>query len=188
MRKSLFIVLACLSLTGCVTTAVVAGASSVASSVIYDKRGLSKMRQDAMIERRFYNVLDQQEDLNDSKIELKVVNSNILLVGYVGTQEQKNAAFNIAKSLNNVNKVYNQIRVGKPSSALDEAKDLWLAGRIKAALIEKKGLHSGQISVVVHDSNVYLLGLLKNEKQAVATDVVRKISGVKKVVTLFENA
>lgn len=188
MRKLLYLVLASTCLSGCVTTAVVAGASSVASTVIYDKRGLKKIRQDAMIERNFYNILDQQDDLESSNIEVKSVNNNVLLVGYVASNKQKDMAYNIAKSLTNVHKVYDQLRVGHPSSAFDEAKDLWLSGRIKAALIKKKGIHSGQVTVVVHDSTAYLLGILPNSNQAVAADVVRQISGINKVVTLFENS
>ncbi len=187
MRKITCIILSSALLSGCVATAVVAGASSIASSVIFDKRGIGKIRQDAMIERNFYNVLDEQEEFENSNIVLKSINRNVLLVGYVESVTQKNIAFNVAKSISNVGNVYNQLRVGKPSSAFDEAKDLWLAGRVKTALIKKKGLHSGQISIIVHDSNLYLMGIVPNKKQAIATDVGRKVPGVKKVVTLFEN-
>lgn len=188
MRKLTCILLSSFLLSGCVATAVVAGASSIASSVIYDKRGLNTIREDALIERKFYNVLDEQEEFDNSHIMIKAINRNVLLVGYVENNAQKNKAFNVAKSITKVNNVYNQLRVGKPSSAFDEAKDLWLAGRVKAELIKKKGLHSGQISILVHDSNLYLMGIVPNNKQAIATDVARKVSGVKKVITLFENA
>lgn len=187
MRKVAGLVLGSLLLSGCVTTAVVAGASSIASSVIYDKRGLSNIREDALIERNFYNTLDEQDEFENSNIIIKSMNKNVLLVGYVENTAQKNKAFNIAKTVKLVNNVYNQIRVGKPSSAFDEARDIWLSGRVKAALIKKKGLHSGQISIVVHDSNLYLLGIVPNNKQAIATDVGRSIPGIKRVITLFEN-
>lgn len=188
MRKLSCLILSSMLLSGCVATAVVAGASSFANSVIYDKRGLSTMREDSLIERNFYNVLDEQEEFDHSNIVITSINRNVLLVGYVENNTQKNKAFNVAKSINHVNNVYNQLRIGKPSSAFDEARDLWLAGRVKAALIKKKGLHSGQISIVVHDSNLYLLGIVPNSKQAIATDVGRKVPGIKKVITLFENS
>ena len=97
MKKLLTLALGCSLLSGCVTTAVVAGASSIASSVIYDKRGISNIRQDALIERNFYNTLDEQDEFDNSNIIIKCINKNALLVGYVENIAQKHKAFNIAK-------------------------------------------------------------------------------------------
>lgn len=187
MRKVICSILCITMLSGCVATAMVAGASSIAGSVVYDKRSISKIRQDAIIEREFYNIIDQQDEFENASISIKSINNNALLVGYVENEHQKDLALNVLKTIKNVKKSYNQIRVGKPESALDEANDIWLSGRVKAALLQKKGLHYSQISAMVRGGNVYLMGIVPNEKQAIATDIARSITGVKKVITLFEN-
>lgn len=188
MRKICYLIASSVLLSGCVTGAVVAGASSIAGKVIYDKRSIYSQRQDAIIERNFYNLLDQQENLENTSIVIKSINRNVLLVGYAENAHQKDLAFNVAKSVDNTNKVYNQIRIGKPSTAYDEAKDLWLTGRVNAALLKKKGIHIGQITIVVHNGTLYMLGIVPNASQAIATDVARQVPGIKKVITLFENA
>ena len=53
-------------------------------------------------------------------------------------------------------------------------------------LLTTAHLRTTQIKVVTEDSTVYLLGLVKKPQAAQAASVTRQVSGVKKVVKLFE--
>ena len=54
-------------------------------------------------------------------------------------------------------------------------------------MLAKKDLHSTQIKVVTENSVVYLMGMLTPQQAELATDVARRIDGVREVVKVFEN-
>ena len=61
-----------------------------------------------------------------------------------------------------------------------------LTSKAKARLIATKDLDSSQIKIVTEDSTIYLLGLVKKNEADIATEAVRQVGGVRRVVKLFE--
>lgn len=176
-----------LLLNGCVTTAVVAGASALTASAFYDQRSFKTMAQDRTINRHIKKALAANAKMAKVNVDVYTLNHNTLLVGQVKQPEQRAWIYQLAKKTPKVKRVYNQIVVGELEGAITQAKDMWLAGHARAALLQKKGLRSAQVKPVVSNGVVYLMGIMPNRQQALATDAVRKVPGVKKVVTLFEN-
>ena len=174
-------------LSGCVATAVVAGASALGASALYDPRSFKTMGEDSKITTALADQIATNPKLHNTHEQIKTINHNTLLIGQVTQPEQRILIYKIAKKIPHVKRVYNQLEVGPAATEISKAKDLWIEGRARAALLEKKGLRSAQVKPVVNNGIIYLMGILPNHQQALATDVVRKIAGVKKVVTLFEN-
>ncbi len=184
------IILTCLSLAllnGCMTTAVVAGASALTATALYDQRSFKTMSQDHTTTTFINEKVAENETLQSTDVSVKTINHNTLLVGRVRTPEQRVRIYKIAQSAPHVRRIYNKLTVTQKDSAIDGAKDVWLAGHVQTALLQKKGLRSAQVTPIVNHGVVYLMGILPNAQQALATDAVRKVPGVKKVVTLFEN-
>jgi osmotically-inducible protein OsmY len=53
-------------------------------------------------------------------------------------------------------------------------------------MLAKKGLGSGSIKIVTENGVVYLMGVVTPDQANLAVEVARQVSGVKKVVKVFQ--
>ena len=110
----------------------------------------------------------------------------MLLVGQATESTYSNQLEQQVRELKNVNTVYNQIQI-RPLPQLGEvSKDSWLTTKVKAQLIGSKQLRDATIKVITEGQEVFLLGYVSREQGNVAADIARNVSGVKKVVKVFE--
>jgi len=175
-----------LLLSGCVTTAVVAGATA-GGAVIYDQRTVTTQVKDQ--EHRFTvlrNISRIPELKSNSHISASVFNNVLLLTGETTHDEYRTLAVKAARDATNFKRIYNRIEIAQPAQWSQIGDDAWLTTKIKAAMISEKGLHSSQIKVVTEDHTVYLMGVVSKHQASLATNVTRQIPGVQRVVKLFE--
>lgn len=74
----------------------------------------------------------------------------------------------------------------RPASLLARSNDSLLTTKIKTQMIADSSVPSARIKVVTENGIVYLLGLVTREEANAATRVVQSVSGVQKVIRLFE--
>ena len=110
----------------------------------------------------------------------------LLLTGDVPTDEAKNQATAMARGVENVKQVVNQLTVGPIASLGVRSNDTWLTSKVKTALINTKYVPSGTIAVTTDHSVVYLMGKLTQAEGDYAANAAADVSGVAKVVKLFE--
>jgi osmotically-inducible protein OsmY len=65
-------------------------------------------------------------------------------------------------------------------------KDTSLTARVKAGLVRERNVSANAIKVVTERSTVYLMGLVTHEEGERAAIISSRVSGVTRVVTLFE--
>jgi osmotically-inducible protein OsmY len=111
----------------------------------------------------------------------------VLLSGEARTQADKDQAEKLAQSQENVQSVVNDLAVAMPSSLTQRSKDLVITGQVKAAFIDAKDLQVNAFKVVTESGKVYLMGRVTSREAKRATDIVRGISGVTKVVRVFDD-
>lgn len=174
------------SLQACAPLVFVAGAT-VGGAVIYDQRSFKQILTDETISQQI------REHLNDdfvlmhkAHIAVATFNGIVLLTGQAATPELRRRAYSIARRVKHVRRIYNQITLEAPTPPTTRTDDSWITAKVKTALLEKKGLHSTQIKVVTENGVVYLMGLTSMKQGRLAADAARRISGVIKVVKLFE--
>nr|VFK10724.1 MAG: Osmotically-inducible protein OsmY, contains BON domain [Candidatus Kentron sp. LPFa] len=175
-----------LSLQGCaVVTAVGAGTSGVA--VIHDRRTPGTLIDDQIIEVKAVSRLHADEDLSEqSHIDVTCFNSIVLLSGEAPSDSLRNRAEEIVKAIPKVKAVHNEIAVVAPSSALSRSGDTWITGKVKTNLIANEDVDATRIKVVTERGIVYLMGLVTPEEANIATEIVRRVGGVQRVIRLFE--
>jgi len=175
-----------LLLSGCVPVALVAGATA-GGAVIYDNRSMTQMNTDHDITQQATERLNNNEAIK-SKCHIAVATYNgiVLLVGQAPTPELRTIAYNAIKNVPNIVRVYNEISVAGPTSVMQRTSDSWITTKVKSAMLAQKGLHSTEIKVVTEDGVVYLMGKITRKQASIASDVSRRISGVQRVVTVFE--
>lgn len=180
---------ACLSicLCACAPLVFVAGAA-IGGSIIYDHRSLSTINHDATIANQITsNINDQPEDVRkECNITVNVFNGVVLLTGQVPSEALSMDFTNDAKQLKHVRRVYNRMTVQPVLNVALRTDDVWLLGKIRTSLLLKKDLRSTQISVVVENKIAYLMGVVTRKQADLAVQATRQVSGVRKVVTLFE--
>jgi osmotically-inducible protein OsmY len=185
-RLSLLALTLCLGISGCSS---VINASREAP--IDDDRGTrtfgSKI-DDSLIETKVaVNIAKANPDLdNNSHIVVTSFNGVVLLAGQTPRADLKQLAEQTASQVQKVKKVNNELQVIAPSSMLARSNDAWLTSKIKTEMLTDSAIPGSRIKVVTENGIVYLLGLLTQAEATRATNLVQGVSGVQKIVKLFE--
>jgi len=175
-----------LSLQGC-GVVVVAGAGTGGASIIHDRRTAGTLVDDEIIELKALGELHADKDLwNQSHINVTSFNNITLLSGETPDDFLRNRATEIIKRIPKVKTVHNEIAVVAPSSALSRSGDTWITGKIKTSLLADERIDATRIKVVTERGIVYLMGLVTMQEANIATDIVRRVGGVQRVIRLFE--
>lgn len=186
MKKIIAILLLLIPLSGCIPAAVVAGAT-VGGAIVYDKRSFKTILQDRHSAQTAQNIINSDPLLKKrTHISVAVFDHIALMVGQAQTPELRQRAYQLVKNVKHIQKVYNEVRIEGSISTLEATNDAWLTTKVKSAMLAAKGLHSTQIKVVTENAVVYLMGMVSHEQGALAANVVRRVNGVRKVVTVFQ--
>lgn len=186
MKKLLFILAFPLFLQGCVF-AVGAAAGAAGAVVVYDHRSVAVALQDQkIVNEAAVKLRSSSELMNNSHINIACFNQVVLLSGEASTPELRQQAETLVKSVPNIKRIYNEITIQGPTSSLTRASDSWITTKIKTQMLATKDLKSGTIKVVTENGTVYLLGVVKREQADIAVDIARQVSGVQKVVKIFQ--
>jgi osmotically-inducible protein OsmY len=185
-KVALFLLSSLLLLSGCIPVAVVAGATA-GGAIVYDNRSLSQMNTDNSIIQKAMNRLNANAALKEKcHLSVSAYNGIVLLVGQTPTPELRETAYNLIKDVPGIARIYNEISIAGPTSFIQRTNDSWITTKIKSAMLAQTGLHSTEIKVVTEDGIVYLMGRITHRQAKLATNVARRVSGVEKVVKVFE--
>ncbi len=171
------------SLSACAP--LIVGGAVVSGVVATDRRTTGTQVEDESIEIKVVSAV--RREMGD-RIHLNVTSFNrqVLLTGEVRTAADKERAEKLAQSQENVKSVVNDLAVMDISSLTQRSKDVVLTGRVKAAFVDAKDLQVNAIKVVTERGIVYLMGRVTSREAKRATDIARTMSGVTKVVRVFE--
>lgn len=176
----------CLALSGCSSVL-----TATRDKPIDDDRGtrtLGSKIDDSLIETKVaVNVAKASPDLDQgSHIVVTSYNGVVLLAGQTPRADLKAMAEQAAASVQRVKKVENELQVIQPSSLLARSNDAVLTTKIKTQMFADNTIPGSRIKVVTENGIVYLLGLVTQQEATRATNLVQGVSGVQKIVKLFE--
>jgi osmotically-inducible protein OsmY len=172
------------SLSACAPL-VVGGAMVGGALVAADRRTTGTQVEDQGIELKAATRIREAMG-SRTRINVQSHNRVLLISGEVRNDEDKAEAERIATQVENVQRVVNEIQVGFLASLTQRSNDLVLAGKVKATLIDARDLQSNAFNVVVERGEVYLMGIVTEREANRATELVRGIPGVAKVVRVME--
>ena len=176
--------LAVLMLEGCVEAVIVGGAATGAF-VAADRRQPEIVAGD---ERVGLTALSRVSDRFGDKVHLNVTsyNYNVLLTGEVPDAQTKADIEKIVMQIPQVKGVVNELQVAGLSTLSSRGNDTYLTGRVKGAFVTQNKFPANHVKVVTESAVVYLLGLVTRQEADDASAIARSISGVNKVVRVFE--
>lgn len=185
---SLFtICIALLILQGC-AAAVVGGAAATAA-VAHDRRTAGTIVEDQSIELKAYDLMSKDPGFKQqSSIHVTSYNMVVLLTGQAADEGLRSKAEQIVSSIDRVRRVVNEIEIGSTSTLVESSRDAALTTEVKLKLTKIKltDFDPLRVKVVTERGAVFLMGLITKKEADAVTDVVRHISGVRRVVRVFE--
>ena len=186
MYKFILAILFCFGLSACVPALVVGGAAA-GGAVIYNKRSFKTMLHDRSISSSSsYQIRNDPELVGQTRISIATYNGIVLMFGNAQTQAAKDRAQAIVAAQPYVRRVYDEVIVGPSPNRRTRAHSAIITSQVRASMLTTPGLRSTQIKVVTDNKVVYLMGWVSHSQARMAADVARRVSGVRKVVKVFE--
>jgi len=184
MRKiiGLLIVVALPLLNGCAAVAV--GGAATGAVMADDRRTVGTITEDQGIEIKASNRIDGK--FGNAHISATSYNRMLLLTGEVSDAAAKSEIEKIARAVENVRGVYNEIQIAGNSSLSARANDAYLTSKVKARFLDAQKFDVVHVKVVTEANTVYLMGLVTRQEATDATEIARTTSGVQRVVRVFE--
>lgn len=180
---SLMAVLLAVSLSGCAQLAV--KAVSTGAMVAIDRRTAGAQLEDETIQFRANNALSEAVGPS-ANISVTSYNRQVLLTGEVPEAASKQKAELVASQIENVRRVFNELGVMNASTLPQRGFDAYLTGRVRASLFDARDLTVTAFRVVTERGTVYLMGRVTRREADRATELVRQVGGVRRVVRLLE--
>jgi hyperosmotically inducible protein len=168
-------------ISGC-GAAVVGGAAYGGYKGATDKRSIGTMVDDSVISTTVKTKMIADEFVKARHIDVDVLNGVVYLIGVVESSSQKRMAADIARGVEGVRRVENQLIVGK-ASAGQFLNDTILTSKIKTELLKAPDVRSTNIDVDTNNNVITLTGIVQSikEKNKVLF-IVQKIGGNRQIV------
>jgi osmotically-inducible protein OsmY len=185
MRYAILLLIAGLPLVQGCAPLVFGGAAATGVIVADDRRTVATITEDQGIELRTSSRIGEGLKGN---IHVNVTSYNrvVLLTGEVPDTRAKSEAERIARGVDNVRNVYNELVVMPVTPLTSRTNDTIITSKVKARFVDGRKFSPVHVKVVTENGVVYLLGLVSKQEATDATDITRTTSGVLKVVRLFE--
>ncbi|WP_354625185.1 BON domain-containing protein [Psychromonas sp. MME2] len=172
-------------LQGCVAGLFVATGTAIA--VESDSRSVNQQIDDKELAMNAAEKV-QQLKIHPDLIRINYIanDGHLLLIGQVNTQENKDAIDKQINTLTNIKGLYNQLQIGSPLGFSQQSKDTWITTKVKTMLAADEEIDPLKIKVITENGEVYLIGQISAEMADNATNITRKVEGVKKVNRIFQ--
>lgn len=175
---------ATLTLSGCAPL-IIGGAAVGAALSVTDRRSSGTQIDDQGIELKSGGRIT--EAIGDrGHVNVTSYNRVALVTGEVPSEADRAKVGEVVARIENVRSVVNELAVMGASSLTARSNDTLLTSKVKAALVDAKDLQANAIKVVTERGNVYLMGRVSEREAGRAADVARSVSGVLKVIRVFE--
>ena len=172
-------------LSGCAGMVVVGAVGGAV--VANDERSVRTQLDDTNADFEISSALSAHDDLkNQTNITGVVMNGSTLMIGQAPNSMLRDKAVRVVKELQFGGKLFNQIRIGNPTSFTTRSNDTWITMKVKARMLNTDDLDVTQVKVITENGEVFLMGLVEKQQATLAIDVARNTSGVRKVINVFE--
>lgn len=173
------------TLTACIPL-IIGGAAATTGMVVVDRRTVGEQVEDKSIELKIGGQI--RGDFGDAvRFTVTAYDGVVLMTGDTISSEFKTKITEIARKVENVKSVSNQIDVVKqlaPFSVV--SNDIWITSKVMTILATTKDIPSRTIVVTTDRSVVYLMGLVTQQEGDLAAKAASQVSGVKRVEKLFQ--
>lgn len=174
----------CAGLAGCAPL-LIGGAMVTGSVAATDRRTVGIQVEDKGIALKALNRIG--DPLGDRvHVNVTAYNRRVLLTGEVPDAATRAQVERLVLGIENIKGVINELEIAGASSFTARSNDSLITTKVKGSLLDTKNLYSRAFKVVTENAKVYLLGRVTQREGDQASEVARGVSGVQKVVKVFE--
>ena len=182
---STILVIATLGLSGCGSFLATMQTETIEDDL--GERTYGQQLDDENIETKaVVNIHASDTDFDDAHLVIISYNGYVLVAGQVQSEALKAKATQVVREIRGVRRIYNELEVSAPSSAMTRTSDTWITGKVKSWLLGSSTIEGGRVKVVTENGVVYLLGLATEAEADRIAASASDTSGVQRVVRLFE--
>ncbi len=189
MKTTIIFIFVHLLLSGCSIIAT-GGAEITGLSLLHERRTSKTLLIDERIEITAGIELNSYENIRKlCHYNVTAYNGKVLVTGEAPTESLRNKIIQIIRKISGVKLVHNELIIAQPSSFVQRSRDTFITTKVKSSLsnvTNLPGFDATRVKVITENGIVYLLGLVHKNEGLVATEITRRVSGVKKVVKIFE--
>jgi len=172
------------ALGGCAPL-LLGGAVVGGSMMAIDRRTSGAQIDDQTIEVK--GIKRVNETIGDrGSVSVTSYNHIVLLTGTVTNEADKTAVERAVGAIESVRSVVNEVAIGTAASFGNRSSDTLVTSKVKASFVDAKDLQVNAFKVVTERGVVYLMGRVTEREANRAADIARGVSGVTKVVKVFE--
>ena len=173
------------AIQGCLGVAATGTAfSGVAAQ---DRRTPGSYIDDELIELTVLAAIGEDAGMaSQTHVNATSFNALVLLTGEAPGESLRDRVTEIARNIASVRAVQNEIALKAPSTLVSRTSDTLLTVKVKLALVQATNVNATQVKVVTERGSVYLMGLLRQDEADRATEIARRVPGVRRVVKVME--
>lgn len=182
--KLIAAILLAMQVAACVP--VIAGGAVAGGVMASDRRTSGIYIEDQAIEVKARRMIIDNIGAANINVSVTSFNLNVLLTGEAISEEVRAKAERAALSVENVKTVTNELAISEKSGLGTSANDTYITSKVKANMLKENRFPANYVKVVTENSIVYLMGMVTQEEGEAAVEIARNVSGVEKVVKVFE--
>jgi len=170
-------------LPGCAP--LVVGAAVGTALAVTDRRTSGAQLEDEAIEIKAINRVAQAVG-ERGHVNVTSYNRTVLITGEARSEDDRLAVERALAGVENVRGTVNELAVMGASSLTSRTNDGLITSKVKATFIDAKDVQASAVKVVTERGVVHLMGLVTEREANRAVELARSVSGVSKVVRVFE--
>ena len=161
----------------------IAAVSLAACSATRTQKTAGEQVDDSVLTGKVKSALVADPDTKARQIDVETFRGTVQLNGFVDSANAKAAAGRVARSVEGVQRVENNLSVQESSRSAGEViDDSMITAKVKAALIADPAVKAHEVNVETRDGVVQLSGFVDNASaKSVAAEVANRVNGVKEV-------
>lgn len=163
---------------------MIGGAMAGGAMIAIDRRTSGAQVEDEAIELKANARVRDLATLGN--VSITSYNRMVLITGEVPTEPDKAKVEESLLRMENVRSVVNELAIAGNASLGSRSNDSILSAKVKATLVDAKDMQANAIKVVSERGVVYLMGRVTEREANRAGELARSVSGVQKVVRVFE--
>lgn len=185
--RNILVLLITLAMSSCTTILVETTGDEGIQEDPTERTTGARIEDEAIETKVLVNMKSQEPGLKNAHIDAVSYNGVLLLLGQVESEALKARATEIASQASaKIKRIHNEMEVSGKTSLVSRTNDTWINTKVRTRMMTNRDVPSDQIKIVVENGTVYLMGLISEMEGDNAANVARNVSGVSRVVKVFE--
>ena len=156
------------------------------AQLVYDRHSIQKGIDNHQIQvKANHQLFDRYPHLKRANISVVTYNKDLIVLGQVPTQADKNLVSRTLQSVQGHRRFFNELVVGNNASLAQSIKDSWLTAKLRTKMVAENGIDPSQFKIISENSVIYILGDVKKPQANIVVQLAQNISGVSKVVRIL---